>query len=265
MKNYLLKFSTLVFAALIFSCNSPKSGDAQYIGTVAQQTVTKQFTQLMTATRTHVSLQNLGQASHSLQVTNSTSLCSVTLDGSQNGSNWIVLATTFSFSQIVFVNGYYPLLRVTLNFEADAGCNNNSVTVSYSGYQTPLPPSLIINSDPSLAQNNITVPTSFIAHSAPWILYGGTCYNTGTAPAFLELFDSATPPTLGSGAQIYEIGIPGTSTISLNLGAALVGSFQLYVGAATTATGNTAVTDPIVCSAQQTINGAIAPAYISSP
>ncbi|HVA01302.1 MAG TPA: hypothetical protein VMV34_06565, partial [Terriglobia bacterium] len=161
MKRLLLIFSMI---ALLQDCAmNPAPAFGQYLGSTSQLTTSQSFTQTMTDLPTHLALTNMGQAGHSLLVTavNSptTDGCIVTLDGSQDGTHYWVLAAiqlNSSVTSSVVVNGYFPLLRLTFNFNS-ATCLTGQVTGSYIGYQYPLPP-VGNNTGQHIVQNNITGP-----------------------------------------------------------------------------------------------------------
>jgi hypothetical protein len=263
-----LKNLLLLLAAIILSCNSPRLTHAQFIGYVSQQTVTKKINELMIATTTHMTLQNLGQAGHSLVVSSTIGSCVTTLDGSTDNTTWFVLASTADTGNGVLLlavaNGYFPALRLTFNFEANPSCNTGQVTGSYAGYQTPLPMLQTFYGRGTPLPSTVASPVVITPLPAPWILGGFSCFNPNGSTAFLELFDPPSAPTLGTG-YFFIIGIPAGGLYVHQSNVNYAGQYQLYAGAATTAAGSTAVSTALVCSFQFTNNGQIMPHTIASP
>lgn len=241
----LSSFIYVIAAALLLS---PVACMAQYMGTFSQQTVAQTFTGTMTATATHVDVQNLGQAAHSIQV--SAGGCVVTLDGSADGTVWYVLASDESGSgQIAFADGFFPHLRITLNFGSVAGCNAGSYTVHYTGYQFPLPDTMQPDVN-QLAGEHVTGLANVLGNAGspiPWQVSTLTCTNPNAAVAYLQVID-ATSPVLGNNL-VYQVGIPASGVFQYR-GPRIVGSNALYFAATTTPNGSTAVSTPVECSVQ---------------
>ncbi len=263
-----IKNLVLLVVSLLLSCNSPKPLHAQFIGYVSQQTVTKQISAVMTASTTHMDLQNLGQAGHSLVTSSTIGSCVTTLDASVDKINWFVLASTADPGNGVLLlavaNGYFPALRLTFNFGANSICNTGVVTGTYAGYQTPLPVLQTFYGRGTPTASNVASPVGITPVVAPWIMGGFSCFNPNGSTAFLELFDPPSAPTLGTG-YYFIIGIPAGGLYVHQSNMNYAGQYQMYAGAATTATGSTAVSTALVCSFQFTNNGQIMPHTIASP
>ena len=241
---------SIVFAAIILSCPLPLA--AQFQGFFAQQTVTLSSSGTMTAAATHISVNNLGQAAHSITV--NAGGCVVTLDYSPDGTNWFVLAAVTSSSQATaFAQGYFPILRITLNYGAQAGCNGGSYSVQYAGYQNP-PPVATVAPGADIITNGAggyTAAANLFSNSTIpliWQLTHLVCTNTGGSVAYLQVIDDNSPAaTLGT-RILYQAGIPAGGIFTYD-GPPLIGVRSLALGASNAPRGNAAVATGIDCTA----------------
>ena len=246
---------------------------AQYLGSTSQLTTSQAFSQTMAATATHLAVTNVGQVGHTLLVKGTNSAangCVVSLDGSQDGTTYALLGSVLingSLTVSITVNGYFPILRLTFNFEHIASCNTGTLSGSYVGYQFPLT-SPINNAEFNLVFQNITSPALLVpawsAFTSPWQVFSLACTNPGATAAYVEFFDTSATPTLGS-SPMLEFGIPAGATVTLAPRTAYTGFTQGWIGAATTPTGSTAVGTGVVCSTQYTNNPVVWPALWISP
>ena len=272
MLSFVRKHWLEILIAIVMQIPFCVRGNAQFQGYFAQQTVTNTFTQDMAATPTRVAINNIGQAAHTILLSSSGSdNCVVTLDASKDGNQFFVLASTIVHGPSlvgVSANGYFPVLRLTLNFESNAACAGANVTGTYIGYQFPLPTISQFAPGSIGVLNNLTSPVLFFGFTptvAPWQVSELDCSNPGAAVAYLEMFDAATTPTLGTG-MLFEIGIPAGGALTLTPTSPWTGTSAGWIGAATTPTGSTAVSTAVVCSAKFTNDAVVWPgAVLLSP
>ena len=204
-------------------------------------------------------IQNNNQVGHVVVVLyGSTSAhCLTTLEGSEDNLNFVTLDSLpnvygSSTVQLAYANGYWPYLRIVANLLDDSSCTT-SITVSYTGYYTPIasiPPPLNVPIA-GLSTLSPLISSLVVTYPLEEILEGFSCYNPGTATAYLQIIDS-TSPTFGN-AILYQVGIPANTTVVNST--PFVGGNELAAGASTAVSGVTAVTTPIVCNFQLNING----------
>ena len=271
MKRLLLIFSMI---ALLQDCAmNPAPAFGQYLGSTSQLTTSQSFTQTMTDLPTHLVLTNVGQVGHSLllrAINSAASGCVVSIDGSQDGITYALLASVQGNTTNIVgtvVNGYFPILRLTFNYNGVSSCANGQVSGSYIGYQYPLPPSAN-NTEFNLVNRIVTGPVllspNFALFPSPWQIYSLVCSNPGTATAYAELFDQSTSPALGN-SPMLEFGIPAGGTVTLEPKDAYTGFVQGWIAASTDPGGTTTVTTAIVCSMQYTNNTSVWPAVRQAP
>jgi hypothetical protein len=241
---------------------------AQYMGTFSQQTVTQTFTGDYTSGGTateHFSIQNLGQAGH--QVTykwsNLPDTGSVMLEGSIDGTNWIIMASggeTPSVQSFI-ANGYFPFVRISVNAEQNTISTGASVSVQYTGYQNPIQPqSLFEGFTPVSAGAYAQIqPTSGVqSFLNPAILGGFSCSNPNASIAYVDIVSTAVTPVLGTATPMLEVPIAASSSV-LYAGPPLVGAAPFYFGAATASHGSTPVTTAVYCTGTINPYGPFAP------
>ena len=90
---------------------------------------------------------------------------------------------------------------------------------------------------------------------------GSAVVSTALGPpiAFLELYDNALSPPLGTKSFFYEVGIPPASSFSYTGGKSLFGAQIFWAAAATASNGTIAVSTPLVCNFQVNYSGPFAP------
>ena len=242
---------------LLLSC-APQRAAAQFVGYIAQQTVTRSFAVAGAAVETIIPLQNIGQAGHSLQVTFGVAgvgSCVVWLEGSQGGTIYLPIAAVPRMDilpRTTFANGYYTLMRIRVNPNGSAPCPAD-ITGSYTGYQSPIPISFnVANRTIRTITGVVDANTAFAStlDGTPHILHSIACYNPNQAVAFVQILDGAVAPALGTVAVIrYEIGVPPgiTTALSSSLGLARIGTHP-WIGAATTEGGAVAVGTGLTCA-----------------
>lgn len=245
-----MKRILLILFSMLTLAGCPVTAPAQYMGTFSQQTVAQSFSGTMTALATHVDLQNLGQAGHSITV--SAPSCDVTLDGSADGTNWTVLAASLANPgpATVFANGYWTHLRLTFNYAVVAACNGVAYNVQYTGFQFPIPTSPFEHYAVGTTYTAISVGAASQPNSTTqglWQLIGFTCTNPNASTAYLQVVDSNTA-ALGAN-EVYEAAIPANSQFQY-AGPPVLGSFTFVLGATTTSRGSTVVTTSLACSVQ---------------
>ena len=247
----------VLLAAVLLALLAP-SASAQFVGYIAQQTVTRSFAVAGAVVETIIPLQNIGQAAHSLQVTFSVAApgsCLVWLEGSQGGVAYIPIAAVPQIDnqpRTVFANGYYTLMRIRVNPNGAAGCVAD-VAGRYTGYQFPIPISFnvanrTIRTITAVVDANTAFPST--TNGTPEILHSIACYNPNQGVAFVQLLDGAVAPALGTlGVIRYEIGVPTATTIVLSssLGLARFGTHP-WIGAATAEGGAVAVGTGLTCA-----------------
>jgi hypothetical protein len=245
MRTTLRRILISAFCLLALAALSPRPALAQYVGSISQLTTSQTFVGNAQATATHSDIEVVAQTGHSIQVSGG---CIVTLDGSQNGSVWWVLAANTSASgQIAFADGYFPFLRLTFNFGSQAACSGSAYTVQYTGFQFPLPD--LSSPEPQFNAVSVSSPVAIITSGGNnifWEMPAITCYNPSASVAYLQVMNGPSAGTLGSGV-VYQAGIAPNSSFQY-VGTKLVGNLGLSVGASTAPLGNTAVATPISCS-----------------
>ena len=198
---------------------------------------------------------NLGQAAHTIAMTGSTVTgCALLFQGSNDNSAWTTLASgiwSYPAAQngASISQGQYTFFRLAYNLSANTNCTGQAVVISYVGYQFPL---AIAQSTIEFLVTSITTPVYvFVSDSTPVIVSGLQCYNPNASVAYVELFDSPTTgsaPTL-SATTNFVFGIPASVTTEIPTHN-LKQNTGVWIGAATTYTGVTAVSSAISCSVQ---------------
>jgi len=139
---------------------------------------------------------------------------------------------------------------MAFNYQSDAACNTVTYTVSYTGFQFPIPTPNISTIQQGTGTVAISVSTAqqpFGTNLQVWELSAFTCYNPNASAAYFQVIDSNTA-ALGSN-EVYEAGIPASSTFEYN-GPPILGTVGLVIGATTASRGNTAVATPLACTVQ---------------
>src|SRR5271154_1399023 len=252
----ILALALLAFAAL--PCR------AQFIGYVGLQTVTQRFSVAVTSASSVVMLNNLGQVGHTVQFQWNTggSVCEFTLDGSTDGTNWIMLAAGYgtgfptSFPlQFVYANGYFAAIRLKINGIASTGCNATTLSGSYTGYQSTIPINQVIQNTgafPSAPGNvSFTSPAPVTQLSGgtdniPFLVRSLQCYNPNSTVAFVQLLFAQNGSTPALGSTGSNFGVAPVSSFTYN-GPALFGLGQLFLGAATVQNGTIPVAANVSC------------------
>ena len=211
-----------------------------------------------TAKKTFV-VQNNNQVGHTVVIVYglASAHCETIFQGSEDNANFITLDSLPNINgnspiQLAYANGYFPYLQIVTNALNDSSCTT-SITVTYTGYYTPItyiPPPLNQPID-NVSTMSPLISTALITYPLEEILEGFSCYNPGTATAYLQISDS-TNQLLGS-YLLYQVGIPANTTVVNST--PFVGGNELGAGAATAVGGTTAVTTPLVCNFQLNING----------
>ena len=247
------------------------SAGAQFLGDVGLQTVTQKFSISVTTASSTFSLPNLGQIGHTVQYQWSgtpSSGCEFFLDGSTDGVNWIVMAAgpapqSGSFpGSFIYANGYFNALRFKVNPGALAGCNGTTLTGVYVGYESPLPPQQITNTatgSTGVGMVAATTPNNLLAAVAgePLMLTSLQCYNPNATVAYLQVFFTVSNPGLGAPVPV-GFGIPATSQFAY-VGPPMFGVGGIWIGAATTPTGSTAVGTAVDCWGSYSLTGPFYP------
>lgn len=239
---------------------------AQFLGYAAQQTITQAFNITLTNLSAQYIINNYGQAAHSItfQLQSATVPCAFNLEGSEDGNGWTVLASGISSSgatnQYLYANGYFSYLRLNVN-PAVQNCAGATLKGSYAGYQTPLPASTVFT---TYRTTSVSTPTAPIAaYLTPTLVGSVQCTNPGTATAYLQLFDSATTPTLGT-SVLYEVGIPAGQNWNFPSAPYFIAQNRLWLGAATSIGGSSAVATALTCNLQASLTGPFYPLNPSS-
>jgi hypothetical protein len=239
---------------------------AQFIGYVGLQATVTKFSIPVAATASTFPIPNLGQTGHSVQFQWTVgATCGFNLDGSTDGVNWIMLAsgqgTSSGFpTQFLYANGYFSVVRLKVNPVNTAACAGTTLTGVYVGYQTPLPLSNITqggNPGPISFTTPVNVTGPAGGGNLPVLLTSLQCYNPNATVAFVQVFFSSAAPGLG-GANNANFGVAAVSTWSY-VGPPLFGLGEIWLGAATTAGGTTAVATPVVCQASYSFSGPFYP------
>jgi len=252
----------------------------QYLGNVGQASTQTSFVSApigvqeivptCTASVSTNCLKMIGQVAHSVVLVHSGSYeCGVLLDGSLDGTVWetlgaVYFTTSFSAPKVIVANGYYPLLRLKFNPGGVSSCG--AFTGIYSGFQTPLPLSNLTQTVFQTAAAVTQVDSSFTAalFNIPSLVEGLSCTNPNGGTAWLQLFDAASAPTLGTGF-LFEVGIPASQTFVLPGGNSFLLHSLLWMGAATAAGGSTAVGTALPCNFQMNYWGPFSPLNPFSP
>ena len=271
------KFSAtalLLLSSMMFVPATP----AQYIGNVGQASTQSPFTsdagafQVLIPTCTTGGQTNclkmIGQVSHQVIATYAGSVghpCEVLLDGSLDGVLYQTLSSLYfsgpAATESMVANGNYPNLRLKINPGGLSTCA--ALNGTYTGFQTPLPVSSIATPIHQVASAIAQVNTA-VTLNTPYLIAGVQCFNPNGGTAYLQLFDAAASPTLGT-AYFYEIGIPAGAVFNFPLGSSLLGKTILWMGAATAAGGSTAVGTAVDCNFQMNYWGPFAPLNPVSP
>lgn len=263
MRRVLGTVGCLALAALLAVLLTEKTGQGQFAGYIELQTITQSFSITVGAGTSTFPLNNQGQIAHSIQYQwSSVTGCVFTLDGSTDGSHWSTLAagqsTLAASNQFTYANGFFSQLRIKAT-----NCATTTLAGVYTGYQVPLPINPpVTNFTPAAVASPVQV---FVANNTPYLTTGLQCNNPNAAAAFLQLFDSAngSTPTLGT-AFFYQVGIPAGALFNFP-STALLGTKNLWMGAATAAGGNTAVGTGLNCSVQVNLAGPFYPLVPNSP
>jgi hypothetical protein len=214
---------------------------------------------------------NYKQVAHQISDTfagsSSASNCGILIDGSTENSSFFTLAAlppgpaTLNEAFVSSVNGYFPYVRLKA-FPCSV-----AQTITYVGFSTPLP---FLNQSFN-AWDKVSTVTSIAAFPSAFLLNSFSCSNNAATAAYLQVFFTATSPTLGTGF-FYEFGLPANSTHvfpgpAINSYASSSGltSTNLYAGAVTTQGGSTAVGTPIDCNFQLNPSGPFFPFNPPSP
>lgn len=203
-------------------------------------------------------------------VTYSTGAIAVTFSAAPgNGVNVNVAYQNSVTTGMIYANGYYTYLRVKLS-----ACAGGSLSAVYTGYSTPLPVTVI--ADAIVTSSNVAAPLKVTNYGTPYVVKGWQCFNPNNTPAYVQFFKATTAPTLGTGF-FFQIGVPAASGLAGTGGTTFVyaspdlpvqnvccsvGAQELWVGAATTPGGNTAVGTPLVCDFETNGSG---PFYPQTP
>jgi len=248
MKRFLGCLSALAIIAFTCCVMPIPKAKAQYLGTAAQQTTTQSFNVTLTGA-SFIPIVNLGQEGHEIIYSwASQGACIITLQGSTDASTWANLAVGASRptggSVVTFyANGWYPHLQLAINGNADAACVGDVVTGSYIGFQLPLP---VTGTGEPFPISVAAATSVYTQDPAPFTVNGLHCFNPNAAIAYVQAYDSATAPTLGTG-YVFETGIPAGGALSMN--SPFAGVNHLYLAAVTAAGGNTAVGTALDCTA----------------
>lgn len=73
-----------------------------------------------------------------------------------------------------------------------------------------------------------------------------SCYNPNSSAAYVQVFDTASAPTVGVTAPRFSIGFGATSSQSVPLGVGMLNAIK--IAATQTATGSSALDAPINCT-----------------
>jgi hypothetical protein len=250
-----LSLAMIVFGWGLFG-GSARQVSAQAPEKYSQQTTVYQFTIGALGSHQTFSINNIGQAAHSLVLTTAgfPSYCAVFLEGSNNDLFWTPLAAASSSAPVAVANGQFQFFRVSFNDPADTRCSGGGI-VNYVGYQSPLPYSGITS---NYYVTGIGNPVEVgLIDTQPMSVVGIQCYNPNSSSVFVELFDSfgnesGGHPTLAE-AFIAYVEIPATS-----MGILEPNSMRLaqgaYLGAATALGGTTPATTPLKCNVQMLVN-----------
>jgi hypothetical protein len=259
--------AALVAVALVLSDQSAQS---QFNGYFAQQTVTKTFS-VAAPNATKIALTNFGQAGHSVLYTAaSTTTCAgeVRLEVSQDGTTYSTAAVGLTVNAALggtqtsfYASGYFPWMRLNLNPHGE-DCTGVTFAGTYVGYQLPIsiPVSSLTAIVSASTGTKISVFNTGIhvsdIYSGPYYLKGFDCTNPGGSTAYLQLIDGASSGIFLGAGELYEVPIPAGLTVSRTFNLPGVPGVQtLWVGAATTFQGSTAVGTPVDCTIEWSYAG----------
>ena len=198
-------------------------------------------------------------------------VCSMLLDGSNDGQTWQTMAATSvltgsgTTTGLIYANGYFNFLR--LKFSA---CQLGGAVGVYTGYAVPLPINQMAD---RLTQTNYSSIFAVADYETPYLLLSFQCFNPNGSTGYLQLWKSATTPVLGGPGYFYQIGIPGGATFNYD-GAAipskamLGGTFPgepLWAAVTTTPGGAVPVATGLPCSFQTTGSSPFYPINPVSP
>ena len=251
-----------------------KSAKAPIVQAQAQTSFSQNFTFTGTAAGTYqyIKIPNRAQTGHTVEVqwpSHVSAGCPIQLDGSGDGANWFAVASAATAGgyvssagfEFLTANGYFTFLRIKVF--GTSTCSGVAHTGIYTGYQTPLPLSNIA----SITDYVGVAGVSSLATLAPSGPANGIrafqCLNTNAAIVFLQIFNAASPPSLG-GVVIFQAAVPSSGSF-MYIGPELVGQNVFYVGASTTSSGTVAVSSPIACTFEQDFSGPWLPTLLASP
>lgn len=279
-------FSVLAFAALVMilaMCSPVKQADAQFAGQTAFQVP---FTVTGAAGAVYIPacttalpttavpcIPNRNQLGHTVTLNRTgSSFCGLFLEGSNDNTNFVTMAASHSSTLQVgmfYANGYFTYLR--LRFQGSPTCVGGGAFGVYTGYATPLP---INPMSESSVPTNVGAVQAITAYSglntSPYLIESFQCFNPGGSTAYLQLFKSATSPTLGT-SFVWQMGIAAGSTFTfsgppiLNVNFGTIGPGRLWAGASTASGGAAAVGTALTCQFQTNGTGPFYPYAPASP
>ena len=249
-----------VLAAILFRPFLPEKVSAQYQGSFSQQTDVETFYLTWNSSPTVFNIKNLGQAGHSVVIEPNAGGgpgCSIWLQGSGDNTFWVTLAAlpnpayTEPPIQIVAA-GQMPYFRIVANPNSTTTCKSSSnpppvTNLYYTGYQFAPPAVDGTETFRVVASTPMSVYPDTLDF-APYQVQSVQCTNANASLAYLQFFDASSTPTLGSG-QIWETGIAASQQANFRM-SGWMGHEHLYLGAATTSGGSTAVSTALLCNVQ---------------
>jgi hypothetical protein len=244
-----------VIIALGLLVSRPPEVEAQYMGTFSQQLDTETFSFTWGNTPIVYKIRNLGQAGHSLFIPSTATSgqgCSIVLQGSGDGLEWTTMAAlpytgAGAFNVMLYASGSFTILRIVANPHYSTCTAAGTSKVYYVGYQFSSP---AFDANEALTAT-FKGPTALFPTGTdqnPYSLAGMQCYNPNASTAYIQLFDTAGTAVLGTG-YFYQIGVGAGASADFSLHD-FSGYFLLYIGAATTAGGSTAVSSSVTCTVE---------------
>lgn len=218
----------------------------------------------------YIKIPNRAQTAHTVEIRwSSGSGCPIQLDGSADGTNWFAIASaanpTNALStagyEFLTANGYFTFLRIKVF--GSTSCSGIAHTGTYTGYQCILPVSNILTVADYNNFKDITQLTFVTLNGPANGIKSFQCLNTNASSAWLQIFNSVSPASLGPGF-LYQMVI-GASSPFIYSGPEIVGQNTFWVGAATADSGNTKVTNPVICNFQEDFSGPWLPTLLASP
>jgi hypothetical protein len=208
-------------------------------------------------------------------------LCEVYLDGSQTGQagSWKVLAVGLyetsgvDFNdQTIYVNGYYPFLRLDLNPLNASACVGKNFTANYLGMQgsIALNPQTLNGLIWGAVGNSSANPgsvliggSSLFALASPGIIRGISCTNTAASTGFLQLYNTTSIPANGATGFFFQQAIPAAGMFAYH-GPPIAVNNQLFATFTTAAGGSTGLAGAS-CNFQMDYTGPFYPFTANDP